>query len=92
MLAAMHGKISCVEKLIEAGANVCMLIKVCLLCVVEYVLELILSIGILLCVQILKFDSLNGRTCLHYAAYYGHFESLKAILSTARTSHVAASW
>ncbi|XP_059315240.1 putative E3 ubiquitin-protein ligase XBAT31 isoform X2 [Lycium ferocissimum] len=42
--------------------------------------------------QILKFDSLNGRTCLHYAAYYGHFESLKAILSTARTSHVAASW
>ncbi|CAN4121027.1 unnamed protein product [Withania somnifera] len=62
MLAAMHGKIACVEKLIEAGAN------------------------------ILKFDSLNGRTCLHYAAYYGHFESLKAILSAARTSHVAASW
>lgn len=23
MLAAMHGKISCVQKLIEAGANVC---------------------------------------------------------------------
>jgi hypothetical protein len=23
MLAAMHGKISCVEKLLEAGANVC---------------------------------------------------------------------
>ncbi|MCD9638042.1 putative E3 ubiquitin-protein ligase xbat31 [Datura stramonium] len=62
MLAAMHGKLSCVQKLIEAGAN------------------------------ILKFDSLNGRTCLHYAAYYGHFESLKAILSAARTSHVAASW
>ncbi|XP_009790266.1 putative E3 ubiquitin-protein ligase XBAT31 [Nicotiana tabacum] len=62
MLAAMHGKISCVQKLIEAGAN------------------------------ILKFDSLNGRTCLHYAAYYGHSECLKAILSSARTSHVAASW
>ncbi|CAN4119894.1 unnamed protein product [Withania somnifera] len=42
--------------------------------------------------NILKFDSLNGRTCLHYAAYYGHFESLKAILSAARTSHIAASW
>ncbi|XP_060215993.1 putative E3 ubiquitin-protein ligase XBAT31 isoform X2 [Lycium barbarum] len=42
--------------------------------------------------QILKFDSLNGRTCLHYAAYYGHFESLKEILSAARTSPVAASW
>lgn len=23
MLAAMHGKIACVEKLLEAGANVC---------------------------------------------------------------------
>ncbi|THF96031.1 hypothetical protein TEA_010798 [Camellia sinensis var. sinensis] len=45
MLAAMHGKISCVQKLIEAGAN------------------------------ILMFDSIPGRTCLHYAAYYGHSES-----------------
>ncbi|XP_059300520.1 putative E3 ubiquitin-protein ligase XBAT31 isoform X1 [Lycium ferocissimum] len=62
MLAAMHGKITCVQKLIEAGAN------------------------------ILMFDSLNGRTCLHYAAYYGHFDCLKTILSAARTSHVASSW
>ncbi|PWA61368.1 ring zinc finger protein [Artemisia annua] len=62
MLAAMHGKIACVEKLIEAGAN------------------------------ILMFDSLNGRTCLHYAAYYGHSDCLETILSSARTSHVAASW
>ncbi|KAK4441110.1 putative E3 ubiquitin-protein ligase XBAT31 [Sesamum alatum] len=62
MLAAMHGKISCVKKLIESGAN------------------------------ILMFDSLNGRTCLHYAAYYGHSDCLEAILSAARTSQVAASW
>ncbi|KAK6137983.1 hypothetical protein DH2020_028264 [Rehmannia glutinosa] len=62
MLAAMHGKISCVKKLIEAGAN------------------------------ILKFDTLNGRTCLHYAAYYGHSDCLEAILSVARTSQVSASW
>ncbi|KAI3507759.1 hypothetical protein L1887_22753 [Cichorium endivia] len=62
MLAAMHGKIACVEKLIEAGANV------------------------------LMFDSLNGRTCLHYAAYYGHSDCLQTILSSARTSHVASSW
>ncbi|KAL8525640.1 hypothetical protein ACS0TY_015034 [Phlomoides rotata] len=62
MLAAMHGKISCVEKLIEAGAN------------------------------ILMFDTLNGRTCLHYAAYYGHSDCLEFILSTARNSHVSASW
>nr|GLL30997.1 putative E3 ubiquitin-protein ligase XBAT31 [Ipomoea trifida] len=61
MLAAMYGKISCVQKLIEAGAN------------------------------ILVFDSLHGRTCLHYAAYYGHSDCLKAILSAARTSHVAVS-
>lgn len=62
MLAAMHGKIACVEKLLEAGANV------------------------------LKFDSLNGRTCLHYAAYYGHSNCLKAILSAAQSSPVAVSW
>ncbi|KAK4719973.1 hypothetical protein R3W88_018311 [Solanum pinnatisectum] len=62
MLAAMHGKISCVQKLIEAGAN------------------------------ILMFDSLNGRTCLHYAAYYGHSDCLKIILFAARTSHIASSW
>lgn len=42
--------------------------------------------------QILMFDSLRGRTCLHYAAYYGHPDCLKLILSTARTSHVALSW
>ncbi|XVF20062.1 hypothetical protein REPUB_Repub11eG0165800 [Reevesia pubescens] len=62
MLAAMHGKISCVKKLIEAGAN------------------------------ILMFDSLHGRTCLHYAAYYGHFDCLQAILSAAQSSPVAVSW
>ncbi|XP_059647027.1 putative E3 ubiquitin-protein ligase XBAT31 [Cornus florida] len=62
MLAAMHGKISCVERLIQAGAN------------------------------ILMFDSLNGRTCLHYAAYYGHSDCLQAILSAARSTPVAASW
>lgn len=62
MLAAMHGKIACVELLIQAGAN------------------------------ILKFDTVNERTCLHYAAYYGHSECLKAILAAARTSHVAVSW
>ncbi|GAB2272477.1 hypothetical protein Dimus_007301 [Dionaea muscipula] len=62
MLAAMHGKISCVEKLIQAGAN------------------------------ILMFDALHGRTCLHYAAYYGHSDCLQAILSAAHSSPVATSW
>ncbi|KAF5812903.1 putative ankyrin repeat-containing domain-containing protein [Helianthus annuus] len=62
MLVAMHGKIDCVKKLIEANAN------------------------------ILMFDSPNGRTCLHYAAYYGHSDCLETILFAARTSHVAASW
>ncbi|KAK8515740.1 hypothetical protein V6N13_139288 [Hibiscus sabdariffa] len=62
MLAAMHGKISCVKRLMEAGAN------------------------------ILKFDSLHGRTCLHYAAYYGHSDCLEAILSAARSSPIAVSW
>ncbi|KAI3889585.1 hypothetical protein MKX03_007529 [Papaver bracteatum] len=62
MLAAMHGKISCVEKLLEAGAN------------------------------ILMFDSVRGRTCLHYAAYYGHSDCLQAILSAAHSSPVSISW
>lgn len=62
MLAAMHGKIACVEKLLEAGANV------------------------------LMFDAGYGRTCLHYSAYYGHSSCLKAILSAAQSSPVAASW
>ncbi|PKA48556.1 E3 ubiquitin-protein ligase XB3 [Apostasia shenzhenica] len=62
MLAAMHGKIACVQKLLEAGAN------------------------------ILKFDGVNGRTCLHYAAYYGHSDCLQAILSAAQSTRLANSW
>ncbi|CAN6442605.1 unnamed protein product [Victoria cruziana] len=62
MLAAMHGKISCVQKLLEAGAN------------------------------ILKFDSSQGRTCLHHAAYYGHSDCLQAILSAAHCTPIADSW
>ncbi|XP_037481740.1 E3 ubiquitin-protein ligase XB3-like [Triticum dicoccoides] len=62
MLAAMHGKIGCVVKLLQAGAN------------------------------ILMFDSVHARTCLHHAAYYGHVDCLDAILSTARTTPVAGSW
>lgn len=38
------------------------------------------------------FDSVNGRTCLHYAAYFGHSDCLEAILSSAHSSHVAVSW
>ncbi|WOL14896.1 E3 ubiquitin-protein ligase [Canna indica] len=62
MLAAMHGKLACAQKLVEAGAN------------------------------ILMFDSLNGRTCLHYAAYYGHSDCLQLILSVAQSTAVADSW
>ncbi|KAI0502018.1 hypothetical protein KFK09_016963 [Dendrobium nobile] len=62
MLAAIHGKIECVQKLIEAGAN------------------------------ILKFDSVHGRTCLHYAAYYGNSDCLQTILSAAQSTTVADSW
>ncbi|KAK7338830.1 hypothetical protein VNO77_19462 [Canavalia gladiata] len=62
MLAVMHGKTGCVEKLINAGAN------------------------------ILMFDSIRRRTCLHYAAYYGHIDCLKAILFAAHSTPVADSW
>ncbi|KAL0911712.1 hypothetical protein M5K25_019871 [Dendrobium thyrsiflorum] len=62
MLAAMHGKIACVEKLLRAGAN------------------------------ILMFDSVQGRTCLHYAAYYGHSDCLQAILQAAQANLISESW
>lgn len=38
------------------------------------------------------FDSVHRRTCLHYAAYYGHADCLQAILSAAQSSTVAVSW
>ncbi|XP_066362945.1 E3 ubiquitin-protein ligase XB3-like isoform X2 [Miscanthus floridulus] len=62
MLAAMHGKIDCVLKLLQAGAN------------------------------ILMFDSLHGRSCLHHASYFGHVDCLQAILTASRTTPVADSW
>lgn len=42
--------------------------------------------------NILMFDSIRQRTCLHYAAYYGHVDCLKAILSAAHSTPVADSW
>ncbi|KAJ6817793.1 E3 ubiquitin-protein ligase XB3 [Iris pallida] len=62
MLATMHGKIACVQKLLQAGSN------------------------------ILMFDSLHERTCLHYAAYCGHSDCLQAILSAATSTYIADSW
>lgn len=38
------------------------------------------------------FDSLNRRTCLHYAAYYGHSDCLEAIIAAAHSASVAATW
>lgn len=38
------------------------------------------------------FDSLNRRTCLHYAAYYGHSDCLEAIISAAHSAPVAVTW
>ena len=38
------------------------------------------------------FDSVNRRTCLHYAAYYGHADCVQAILSAAQSSPVAVHW
>ncbi|WOL08429.1 E3 ubiquitin-protein ligase [Canna indica] len=42
--------------------------------------------------NILMFDSVNGRTCLHHAAYYGHSDCLQTILSAAKSTHVTDSW
>jgi len=50
------------------------------------------SFSSLLGVQIVMFDSSHGRTCLHYAAYYGHADCLRAILSAAKSAPVSESW
>ncbi|KAF8718744.1 hypothetical protein HU200_025045 [Digitaria exilis] len=42
--------------------------------------------------QIVMFDSSHGRTCLHYAAYYGHADCLRTILSAAKSAPVSQSW
>lgn len=92
MLAAIYGKISCVEKLIEAKANVRQILSFFLFHFDNFLFKTELMLILSVICQILMFDSLNGRTCLHYAAYYGHSDCLATILYAARTSHVAASW
>lgn len=42
--------------------------------------------------QILMFDSVHARSCLHHAAYFGHVDCLQAIISAAQTTPVADSW
>ncbi|KAL6574736.1 hypothetical protein OROMI_012021 [Orobanche minor] len=42
--------------------------------------------------QILLFDTLYGRTCLHYAAYHGHSDCLQLIISAANYAPVSQSW
>ncbi|KAL5219718.1 hypothetical protein ABZP36_024431 [Zizania latifolia] len=42
--------------------------------------------------NILTFESVHARTCLHHAAYYGHTDCLQAILAAAQAAPVASSW
>lgn len=94
-VAAAHGQIDVVSWLLERSVNLDALNRH-----KQTPLMLAAMHGKISCVEkllhaganILMFDSLRGRTCLHYAAYYGHSDCLKLILSTARTSHVALSW
>ncbi|WVZ95855.1 hypothetical protein U9M48_041566 [Paspalum notatum var. saurae] len=79
MLAAMHGKIDCAQRLLDAGANILMF-------------DLCVRARQLKPNQILMFDSVHARTCLHHAAYFGHVDCLQAILSAAQTTPVADSW
>lgn len=94
MLAAMHGKISCVKKLIEVGANVCEIPSFCIFKIFRLFVQIMSFHATIMWIifQILMFDSLHGRTCLHYAAYYGHSDCLQTFLSAAHSSPVAVSW
>lgn len=94
MLAAMHGKICCVKRLLRAGANVYQSSKFFFFVIYYSFMTMELNIMWLIYenFQILMFDSIFGRTCLHYAAYYGHADCLQAILAAAESSPIAVSW
>ncbi|PON44161.1 Transmembrane protein [Parasponia andersonii] len=94
-IAAANGQIEILSKLLERSVNPDVLNRH-----KQSPLMLAAMHGKISCVtklleigaNILMFDSLNGRTCLHYAAYYGHSNCLQAILSAAHSSPVAVSW
>ncbi|KAF3650510.1 putative E3 ubiquitin-protein ligase XBAT31 [Capsicum annuum] len=94
-IAAANGQIEVVSMLVDQSVNVDLFNRY-----KQTPLMLAAMHGKISCVEklieaganILMFDTLNGRTCLHYAAYYGHSDCLKTILCAAQTSHIASSW
>eukprot|EP00250_Pteridium_aquilinum_P014056 c21753_g1_i1 orf=1017-2435(-) len=42
--------------------------------------------------DILMFDGINGRTCLHYAAKSGHLDCVQRVLDAAQSPAVAQTW
>ncbi|CAL5211443.1 unnamed protein product [Lathyrus oleraceus] len=94
-IAAANGQIQVLSRLLDGSANPDVLNRQ-----KQTPLMLAAMHGKIDCVEklleaganVLMFDVCHGRTCLHYAAYYGHSSCLKAILSAAQTSPVAASW
>ncbi|KAG8053777.1 hypothetical protein GUJ93_ZPchr0001g30372 [Zizania palustris] len=88
MLAAMHGNTDCVLRLLHAGANVSLSLFYLSICSGSHRMEITRGTEI----QILTFESVHARTCLHHAAYYGHTDCLQAILAAAQAVPVAASW
>ncbi|XP_061358622.1 putative E3 ubiquitin-protein ligase XBAT31 [Gastrolobium bilobum] len=94
-IAAANGQIEILSRLLDGSVNPDILNRQ-----KQTPLMLAAMHGKIACVEklleaganVLMFDTLYGRTCLHYAAYYGHSSCLKAILSAAQSSPVAASW
>lgn len=62
MLACRNGRVACVQRFVEWGAD------------------------------ILMFDGINGRTCLHYAAKSGHLECVQIVLDAAQLPAVTQTW
>uniref|UniRef100_A0A0D6R1N0 RING-type E3 ubiquitin transferase n=1 Tax=Araucaria cunninghamii TaxID=56994 RepID=A0A0D6R1N0_ARACU len=94
-IAAAHGKIEVLSMLLEKGMHPDVLDRY-----KQTPLMMAAISGNVSCIEkllqaganVLLFDSLHGRTGLHYAANNGHTDCLGAILSAGHSTPVAESW
>ncbi|CAM8925781.1 unnamed protein product [Rhodiola kirilowii] len=95
-IAAANGHIEIISILLDRSVDLNLLnsrkqtpLMLAAMCGKVYCVHLLLGRG----ANILTFDSVNGRTPLHYASYYGNLSCLQAILTEAANSNdISVSW